>query len=79
MNRAVRTFTLFGFILLLCGCDSNKIKPKSLREYKGWIIVDKFDSAWYNVTIENLKTGEVLSIDTYKYYWDHYNLGDTIK
>ena len=66
-------------LFLLLGCNTIYIGRQSLKNYKGWVIIGKYQSAYNGVNIENPNTGEIIDVDTYDYYWHHYNLGDTIK
>ena len=77
---------LLFYCLLAAGFWSCNIiaKPEPLSKYSGWVIVQKPHSHplvnnYIRYSVEIQRNDTVKRVDTYEYYFNMYNLGDTIK
>ena len=77
MKKVFGVIAVFTLLLSLSGC-----KEKPIQEYHGWIVIEMHKSYEIGsnvISIVNPETMDVKDIKVYKYYFDQYNLGDTIK
>ena len=77
MKKLFTIIAVFALLLLYYGC-----KEKPIQEYHGWIVIEmhkSYDIDGNIISIVNPENMDVKDIKVYKYYFDQYNLGDTIK
>ena len=76
MKKIFGVIVAFTLLLSLSGC-----KEKPIQEYHGWIVIEmhkSYDIGGNVISIVNPETMDVKDVKVYKYYFDQYNLGDTI-
>lgn len=77
MKKLFTIIALFAIMLSIYSC-----KEKPIQEYHGWIVIEmhkSYDIGGNVISIVNPETMDVKDVKVYKYYFDQYNLGDTIK
>ncbi len=62
-------------IILFSSC----LVREPLTKYEEWVIIDKTDYGGYKYRIMMQKNNSTKEVHTYQYYYERYNLGDTIK
>lgn len=78
MKYVFHLLNLTIFILCIsCGIIHQQREP--LTKYEEWVIIDKtnYGGPSYRVAIQ--RNDAIKKVLTYEYYYERYNLGDTIK